>query len=349
MKHLLLTTIAAVLLMGCGSSVDIWEAAEQGNIKVVKQHLAAGMDVNAKDLRGWTPLHLATDQGHKEVVELLIAKGANVNAKNSQGWTPLMVAAERGDVDIANLLVIKESDLNSHKKGWTSLHRAAFYDKVEIAGFLIELGLDVNARDDRGQTPLHWPANYGRAPMVKYLISRGADVNAVAMDGVFSGQTPLDAANKDNQGAVAVLLRRHGGKTREELEAPIDAVKKGDIEAVKQHLAAGADVNSRNKNGDTLLNYAAFLGHKEIVELLVENGADVNAKGLADWTPLHLAAQNNKEQIVQLLIANGAEVNPYISPGFGGTPLDVADGKIADILRKHGGKTAEELKAETAK
>jgi ankyrin repeat protein len=80
--------------------------------------------------------------------------------------------------------------------------------------------------------------------------------------------------------------------------------------------------------------------------LLVENGANVNAKGLADWTPLHLAAHKNKEKIVQLLITNGAEVNPYTSPGFGGTPLDVANGKTADLLRKHGGKTGAELKAE---
>ena len=75
-----------------------------------------------------------------------------------------------------------------------------------------------------------------------------------------------------------------------------------------------------------MLNYAAYLGHKEIVELLVENGAKVNSKGLADWTPLHLAARNNKKQIVQLLIAKGAEMNPYTTSGFGGTPLDVADG-----------------------
>ena len=95
-----------------------------------------------------------------------------------------------------------------------------------------------------------------------------------------------------------------------------------------------------------MLNYAAFLGHKEIVELLLENGAEVNAKGLADWTPLHLAAHNNNEQIVQLLIAKGAEVNLYTSPGFGGTPLDVADGETIAILRKHGGKTGEELNAE---
>ena len=47
MKHLLLTTIAAVLLVGCGLSVNIWTAAKEGNIEAVKQHLAAGADMNA--------------------------------------------------------------------------------------------------------------------------------------------------------------------------------------------------------------------------------------------------------------------------------------------------------------
>ena len=51
MKHLLLTTIAAVLLVGCGR---VWifgklPMADEGNIEVVKQHLAAGTDVDAKD------------------------------------------------------------------------------------------------------------------------------------------------------------------------------------------------------------------------------------------------------------------------------------------------------------
>ena len=48
MKHLLLPTIAAVLLVGCGSSMSIHKAAGDGNIEAVKQQLAAGTDVNAK-------------------------------------------------------------------------------------------------------------------------------------------------------------------------------------------------------------------------------------------------------------------------------------------------------------
>jgi hypothetical protein len=64
MKHLLLTTIAAVVLVGCGESpspepptakapnISIWDAAADGNTEAVKQHLAAGVDVNAKDEGG---------------------------------------------------------------------------------------------------------------------------------------------------------------------------------------------------------------------------------------------------------------------------------------------------------
>jgi len=79
MKQLLLTTIAAVLVVGCGGpKVDIWEAAKTGNIEAVKQHLAAGTNVNGRG----TPLHFAAAFGHKEAVELLIANGADVRFTN---------------------------------------------------------------------------------------------------------------------------------------------------------------------------------------------------------------------------------------------------------------------------
>ena len=59
MKHLLLTTIAAVVLVGCGNPEAgraLLDAAEKGNIEAVKQHLDAGADVNAKMDDGETPL-----------------------------------------------------------------------------------------------------------------------------------------------------------------------------------------------------------------------------------------------------------------------------------------------------
>ncbi len=87
---LLLATIAAVVLVGCGNpEADraLHDAARKGNIEAVKQHLAAGTDVEAKDNWGSTPLSRAAIDGHKEIVELLIAEGADVNAITNQGWT----------------------------------------------------------------------------------------------------------------------------------------------------------------------------------------------------------------------------------------------------------------------
>ena len=135
MKHLLLTTIATVLLVGCGESqqtapspeskpvepvakaakpepptveapdISISEAALNENIEAVKQHIAAGTDVNARDNGGSTPLHQAAINGHKEIAELLIANGADVNAKTkSTGKTPLDYAVMGKKTDIADLL-----------------------------------------------------------------------------------------------------------------------------------------------------------------------------------------------------------------------------------------------------
>ena len=127
------------------------------------------------------------------------------------------------------------------------------------------------------------------------------------------------------------------------------SIQNGLIAAVKQHLAAGTDVNSTDEEGGTPLHYAASNARDEIVELLVAEGADVNAKKDDGVTPLHLA---NSKKIVELLIAKGADVNAKEDDGR--TPLDWAveeagvheQIEIIAVLRKHGGKTSEALKAE---
>jgi ankyrin repeat protein len=73
MKHLLLTTIAAVVLVGCGGSIH--DAAVEGNIEAVKQHLAAGTDVNKKDDDGKTPLDSAIFAKQTETADLLRQHG----------------------------------------------------------------------------------------------------------------------------------------------------------------------------------------------------------------------------------------------------------------------------------
>ena len=138
MKHLLLTTIATVVVVGCGESqqstpapeakpaetvtqaakpelptakapnIPIREAVKAGNIEAVKQHLDAGADVNAKGKYGRTPLHYAATRGLKKIIELLIAKGADVNTKievgDYKGQTPLDGAIQWNHPETADLL-----------------------------------------------------------------------------------------------------------------------------------------------------------------------------------------------------------------------------------------------------
>jgi len=97
--------------------------------------------------------------------------------------------------------------------------------------------------------------------------------------------------------------------------ALLDAAKSDNTDILKQHLDAGANVNA---SGKTLLGYSV--------------------------TPLHEAASWGQKGNIELLIANGANVNAKDETGK--TPLDSATSELADLLRKHGGKTGEELKAE---
>ena len=77
-------------------------------------------------------------------------------------------------------------------------------------------------------------------------------------------------------------------------------------------------------------------------------GVDATSKALVNMTSLHRTPWNAHKDVVELLMANGVEVNAKNEHGH--RPLEAANAtinpKIADLLRKHEAKTAEELKAE---
>ena len=160
-------------------------------------------------------------------------------------------------------------------------------------------------------------------------------------------------------GLAAGAFYKHGGGASKTDVLLIRAASNGDIEGVKQLLAAGADVNAKYKDGFTPLHRAAREGQKELAELLIAKGADVNARDDIGRTPLYYAAVQGQKEIAELLIAKGANVNavgkhdsetPLDSAetlfGFDSPEVKAAKRQIADLLRKHGGKTGEELKAE---
>jgi ankyrin repeat protein len=152
---------------------------------------------------------------------------------------------------------------------------------------------------------------------------------------------------------AAVVLVRCGNPEAD--QALLDAAIKGNIEAVKQAISEGADVNVKCEEGHTPLHCASLGGHKEIAEILIANGANVKANYYFGNTPLHHVAVTSSsgasdlvlhkvKQIGELLIAEDANVNAKNDRGE--TPLDWAEVETAELLRKHGGKTGEKLKAE---
>ena len=82
-------------------------------------------------------------------------------------------------------------------------------------------------------------------------------------------------------------------------------IEKGNLEAVKRYLAGGADINTFDGNGMTLLHQAAGDGQKEIVQYLLDHGANINARRPDDGAPIHCAAVQGHTEVTRLLAARG--------------------------------------------
>jgi uncharacterized protein len=80
----------------------------------------------------------------------------------------------------------------------------------------------------------------------------------------------------------------------------------GDLSEVKRLLAAGAEVNAKDKNGITPLMAASLAGHREVVEFLLAKGAEVNAQDKSGKTALMFATRMNHPEVRELLIKTGA-------------------------------------------
>jgi ankyrin repeat protein len=112
-----------------------------------------------------------------------------------------------------------------------------------------------------------------------------------------------------------------------------EAARRGDNKKIEELLAQGANVNAKDYNGMTALDYAVHVCQSvETVELLVAKGAALNAASNIGWTPLHIAAAGSKTELVRLLIAHGADVTAKDKEGR--TPLNLAnnDEKVALLL-----------------
>ena len=167
----------------------------------------------------------------------------------------------------------------------------------------------------------------------------------VGCNGQFVDRSLVDASEKGDLNKIQQLLDSGVDPNVEDYAnhtALYYAAEKGHLNIVKLLLEKGAKVD--HESGDSALLWACHYGHVNIVKLLIENGADVNAKrSMDDSTPLSFAVHRNHKEIVELLLEKGADAN--VANQHGETALDRSKPETVAILRKHGGKTGEDLGA----
>ena len=135
-------------------------------------------------------------------------------------------------------------------------------------------------------------------------------------------------------GILFLVFLIHGLVWSSNVPDLIKEVRAGNLEQVKEILAAEKDANATDAEGNSSLHVAASLGFTDIARVLIDAGADVNAQNTQGRTPIHLASGAGHLNIVLLLGASGADVN--LVDNAGSRPMLLAlEGrhlKIAEVL-----------------
>jgi len=316
-----------------GTSWGLLHKAAAGKKPAIVQLLLAHkIDVNAGDMDGDTPLHIATKVGSEQSVKLLLSDPrVNVNRLNVGGLSPLRLAAWTGRVSaVRHLLEHREIDVNSKGRLWgtpttaeplglagplegdrsgvTPPHMAAEEGHGEIANLLMDdPRIDTNPVNDAGNTPLHLAIWAGQTAVVVSLL---ADLRTQLNVKNSQGWTPLHVAvHREQCGIISHLLS----------DARLNiAPEAGSLHETPLHIAAKAgncratdlltcdpriDFNQTDINGRTALHHAAMLGHLETAKLLlIDPRCDPSLRDSFGYTPLHLSFLYGEDSVTWLLL-----------------------------------------------
>lgn len=137
------------------------DEAFDGNVEALTTAISQGIEIDAISSNGEAALHKAIRNNQLSAVKLLLKARANPNLKVEQGWeyTPLMIAISLASIDNAIFTALIEGGANlngSSSRGETVLMLAVLTLNIDVVRQLIELGVDVNAKDMYGHTALYY-------------------------------------------------------------------------------------------------------------------------------------------------------------------------------------------------
>ncbi|XP_008312426.1 ankyrin repeat and SAM domain-containing protein 3 isoform X1 [Cynoglossus semilaevis] len=132
------------------------------------------VNLDGKNVGGWTPLMYASYIGHDNIANLLLEAGVNVNATTSKGLTPLMLAASCGNESIAYFLLQHGAELElKDSRGWTALFHCTSTGHQQMVKFLLDNNADANVKEPgSGFTPLMEASASGHEIIVQYFLDQ---------------------------------------------------------------------------------------------------------------------------------------------------------------------------------
>ncbi|GAU99720.1 hypothetical protein RvY_10678 [Ramazzottius varieornatus] len=228
-------------------------AVHKGHTAVVRSLLQCGAHPSLQDSEGETPLHDAVSKKRDEILSLLLEHNADVSLCNNNGFNTLHHAALRGNPSAMKILLSKLNRpwLVDEQKddGYTALHLAALNNHLEVAELLVKQAhANMNLLNVNKQTPLHLAVERQHAHVVRMLIKEGCDVNLQDKD----GDTPLHEALRSHTLSQIRRLQdlQDVGKLFMGLASQA-ADHKSSASMAKFLVSHGADLHIKNKKNQS--------------------------------------------------------------------------------------------------
>ena len=206
--------------------------------------------------------------------------GNTVMATETDKVAVLCQAAQKGDVATVRRLAREIGDVNARdEQGNTALILAAKERRAESVATLLELGADPDVLSARGSSAVRWAAAKGDATTLRLLLEHGAKPDVRKAGDYYNDAPALHLAALLDSAECVGLLLDHGAQIdlrdtalhRTALLAALDTDPSP--KAARLLIKRGADINARDKHGDTPLKEAIGCQCHEVVDLLRRAGA----------------------------------------------------------------------------
>ncbi|TRY72355.1 hypothetical protein TCAL_03404 [Tigriopus californicus] len=290
-------------------------ATLHGRLPRVLHLIRHGAELNVRDKKRQTALHLAAKFGHEAIIGRLLDMNANPLVKEENGRTPLHLSAQNGHLETCRQLsILPKVDLNTKDaNGMTCLHLCAFKENADCLKCLIDAGADIHIKDKFGRTALHYASVKGWFQCVHHLVTAGCSVDCADHDQI----TPLMLATLSDSEAKCVeylLVQKANGllKDHQDLNVLHYAAAAGNSEALTQifeYTQFGRGDFLSSKLGVTPIHLAAKSGHTDsVIVLLGSQAQGPNDRDSKGRTALHFAARHGHLKCLEFLLAKGALV-----------------------------------------